>query len=134
MSFLKNYLRPGPDNGSNKKEKKQGATSSPSLRSPYPSRPASLYPEGDFRNEGRNSILDIKSDVMASWLHQQQLEQLWATELPGEGVVIRKTKDLFISCPASLQNEQNGFYDNISALGVKVGHILTPLPQLAKIC
>lgn len=133
MSFFKNYLRPGPDDVKKKEMKedktstsmelKQGAPRSPSIRSGFPSRPGSLYPDGDFRNEGRDSILDIKIDVMANWLHQQQLEKLWATELPGEGIVIKKSRDLFISCPANLQNEQNGFYDNIAALGVKVSLI-----------
>jgi hypothetical protein len=83
MNSLKGYLKQG------KKESLKinppielaitpplGSPISTAARTPLSSRPLSLYPAGDFRNAPRESILDIKADVMVSWLHQQQLEKL----------------------------------------------------------
>lgn len=131
MSFLKSYFAPGKQDPKKSAQNNQNkpvvpamemtnGPSSPSIHSNFPSRPASLYPDGDFRNSPRESILDIKTDVMASWLQQQQLEKLWSTELPGEGVVLKKARDAFACCPATLQNEQNGFFDNVAAMNVRV--------------
>src|SRR3954470_16893561 len=64
-----------------------------------PSRPTSTYPEGDFRNGPRESVLDIKSDVMVSYLHQQQLEKMSANGAPGEGVILKKSKGNFTCFP-----------------------------------
>lgn len=132
MNTLKGYFAPGAKKGAKKSGNGEGkgagpamemamAPASPSLRTPFSSRPPSLYPEGDFRNSTRESILDIKIDVMASWLHQQQLENLWAMQLPGEGVVLKKARDNFACCPATLHNETNGLFDNVSAMNVRVG-------------
>jgi hypothetical protein len=96
-----------------------GSGSSTLVRSPLASRP-SIFPEGDFRNTPVENVLDIKADVMVSWLHQQQVEKLWSTSLPGEGVVLKKGRDNFTCCPLSLRNEGNGLFDQIAALNVKV--------------
>lgn len=130
MNALKGYFAPsakGVKKGNGKKKnvtpalEMSMAPPSPAFnRTPNSSRPASLYPEGDFRNQGRDSILDIKTDVMASWLHQQQLENLWAMQLPGEGVVLKKARDNFTCCPSTLRHEQNGIFDNVSAMNVRV--------------
>lgn len=94
---------------------------SPSIRSGFnPSRPASLYPEGDFRNSPRESMLDIKTDVMASYIQQQQLEKLWSTESPGEGVILKKEKGSYACCPPDLQNDHAGLYDAIVQMNVRV--------------
>jgi hypothetical protein len=91
-----------------------------STSSPLSSRPSSIYPAGDFRNGDSGSILDIKTDVMVNWLHQQQMERLWSLEFPGEGVVLKKTRASFACSPASLRNDANGFYQNIVAMNVRV--------------
>jgi hypothetical protein len=135
MNALKGYFTPVSKPTKNGDGRKKGTApamemtkalppASPSLRSPFPSRPPSLYPDGDFRNSPRESILDIKIDVMASWLHQQQLEKLWATELPGEGVVLKKARGTFACYPANLQNEVNGFFDNVAAMNVRVSCLI----------
>lgn len=93
--------------------------SSPGPSQP-PSRPSSLFPSGDFRNLPRESVLDVKADVMVSWLHQQQLEKLWAFGIPSEGVVLKKARDNFTCCPATLRDEANGFFDNVVAMNVRV--------------
>lgn len=134
MGFLSSYFTPGKNvdekknkNASDKKnslaapamEMTNGPVS-PSLRSGFPSRPASLYPEGDFRNSPRESMLDIKTDVMASWLQQQQLEKLWSTESPGEGVVLKKEKGSYSCCPPDLQGDRGGLFDSVVQMNVRV--------------
>ncbi|KAK5006713.1 hypothetical protein LTR28_006161, partial [Elasticomyces elasticus] len=44
---------------------------------PLGSRPASIYPNGDFRNATLGDINEIKCDVMVNWLYSQQMELLW---------------------------------------------------------
>jgi hypothetical protein len=90
------------------------------MRSAFSSRPSSIFPAGDFRNGDSGSILDIKADVMVNWLHQQQMERLWSSEFPGEGVVLKKARDSFVCSPDKLQDEKNGFYDNVVAMNVRV--------------
>jgi len=92
---------------------------------PLTSRPpssyrASLYPSGDFRN-ARESLLDVKSDVMCSWLYQQQLERQYATGiLPGEGVVLKKGRNSYACCPPHLQDMRYSLYDMAMELNVRV--------------
>lgn len=85
-----------------------------------PSRPSSLYPEGDFRNGPRESVLDIKSDVMVSYLHQQQLEKMWASGAPGEGVILKKAKGIFTCFPSQMEEDPSGIYEAVKAMNVKV--------------
>ncbi|KAI1085283.1 glycosyl transferase family group 2-domain-containing protein [Whalleya microplaca] len=93
-------------------------------RSPQGSRPASiypnsLYPTGDFRN-ARESILNVKADVMCSWLYQQQLERQYATGmLPGEGVVVKKSKNNYVCCPPQLRDIPFSLYDMSMELNVR---------------
>jgi hypothetical protein len=97
-----------------------GSPTSSAHRTPLNSRPSSLYPAGDFRNPPRESVLDIKTDVILSWLHQQQLERLWTEGAPNEGVVLKKTRGNFTCCPDTLKYERNGFFDQVRAMNVKV--------------
>lgn len=138
MNSLKNYLKPG--------KAKQAAAAPPqemtlvqqgvsrssiapsTLGTPRTSRPASLYPAGDFRNSALEEIIDIKCDVMVNWLHQQQLESMWSSGGPGEGVVLKKTRDNFTCCPSELAECRGDFFDAIRALNVRVSgrKILVP--------
>lgn len=87
----------------------------------YSSRRTSLYPQGDFRNH-RESILDVKTDVMCSWLYQQQLERQYATGmLAGEGVVLKKGKNNYSCCPPQLQEMPFSLYQAAMELNVRVG-------------
>jgi hypothetical protein len=134
MSFLKSYIHPAGKKNTDGKDKSLAAapkpvemTLAPPVVPPSParqsftsSRPTSLYPEGDFRNTPKENILDIKCDVMVSWLHQQQLERLWGNGGPGEGVVLKKSRERYNACPDFLTRERGGLYDQIVALNVKV--------------
>ena len=131
MGFLKSYFTPAKVAEEKKANNAAAAQSgglemamgpvSPSIRSGFPSRPVSLFPDGDFRNSPRESMLDIKTDVMASYIQQQQLERLWSTESPGEGVILKKEKGSYACCPPDLQNDQGGLYDAIVQMNVRVG-------------
>ncbi|KAH6655564.1 glycosyl transferase family group 2-domain-containing protein [Truncatella angustata] len=92
----------------------------------YGSRPGSvysrrsLYPAGDFRNSGRDSLLDVKADVMCNWLYQRQLEKQYVTGmLPGEGVVIKKGKQNYACCPPQLQETPGSLYEMAMELNVR---------------
>jgi hypothetical protein len=134
MSFLKSYIHPiGGKNAGGKNKSSAAVTKpvemtltppvlplSPARSSFTSSRPVSAYPEGDFRNTPKENILDIKCDVMVSWLHQQQLERLWGNGGHGEGVVLKKSRERYTACPDFLKRERGGFFDQIVALNVKV--------------
>ncbi|KAI9813297.1 MAG: hypothetical protein M1827_004239 [Pycnora praestabilis] len=87
---------------------------------PNTSRPASIYPTGDFRNSTNEDVLEIKSDVMVNWLHQQQLERMWTTGEPGEGVILKKFRSQYTCCPYGLQQDPAGFFDAVQAMNVRV--------------
>ncbi|KAK6607980.1 hypothetical protein H4I96_04215 [Botrytis cinerea] len=134
MNALKGYLAPGKKAEQDAKKAKDTQTTAPMqlemhttppLGSPLAgsfvdrSRPSSLYPEGDFRNGPRESVLTVRSDVVVSWLHQQQMEKLWAVGAPGEGVILKKGKGDFTCCPPSLRTEPSGIFDHIVAMNVR---------------
>jgi hypothetical protein len=81
---------------------------------------STLFPEGDFRNAPPENVLDVKADVMVSWLHQQQAEKMWIRANPSEGVVLKKTRGRFTCCPEGLRNDPLGFFDQIVAMNVRV--------------
>ncbi|KAI0842476.1 glycosyl transferase family group 2-domain-containing protein [Hypoxylon sp. FL0890] len=150
MGFLRSYFTPGHakgkgDNAHGEKPaetpretgqdepRSNAPTSTPTTalapgivapRSPYISRAASantssIFPTGDFRN-ARESIINVKSDVVCSWLYQQQLERQYATGmLPGEGVVLKKGKNDYACCPPQLRDIPNGLYDMSMVLNVR---------------
>ncbi|KAK6192882.1 hypothetical protein LQW54_013018 [Pestalotiopsis sp. IQ-011] len=93
---------------------------------PNGSRPGSiysrraLYPPGDFRNTARESLLDVKTDVMCSWLYQRQMEKQYVTGLlPGEGVVIKKGKNNYACCPPQLRDAPGNLHDMAMELNVR---------------
>ncbi|TVY55817.1 hypothetical protein LCER1_G005121 [Lachnellula cervina] len=81
-------------------------------------RPSSKFPYGDFRNTPRQSILDLKADVMVNWLEQIQLEMLWSTGMPGEGVVLKKGRNDFTCAPKKLRSAST-FFDQVVAMNVR---------------
>lgn len=71
--------------------------------------------------------MDIKADVMVTFLHHQQQAKMWTSSGWDEGVVLKKAKDDFTSSPSELQNNRNGLYDSVKKLNVKVR-----LPDISK--
>ncbi|KAI1462789.1 glycosyl transferase family group 2-domain-containing protein [Annulohypoxylon moriforme] len=148
MSFLKSYFAPGRAKGDENHENQPApeinetglnspkSNVPPSIPSavlppdvttsnrPYLSRSESvstnsIFPSGDFRND-KESILHVKSDVVCSWLYQQQLERQYATGmLPGEGVVLKKGKNNYTCCPPQLRDIPYGLFDMSMELNVR---------------
>lgn len=87
------------------------------------SRPASLYPVGDFRNSQAEDINEIKCDVMVNWLYQQQMERLWTAGGMDEGVVLKKNRGAYTCCPGDIAEEPYGFFRAIETLNVRVSLI-----------
>lgn len=132
MSFFRSYFQPGKAAVSQTAKEKQPldnvgdpapASSNRSIASSSGddrySRRSTYYPAGDFRNQTSDEIIDIKCDVMVNYLHQQQLESMWSTGGPGEGVVLKKLKDRFTCCPDDLSLYRGELFDAVSALNVK---------------
>ena len=128
MKSLKSYFHPAgkkdqiPPHAAPATVEKSGASLHPPTQgtSRGNSRPASIYPTGDFRNAAFDEITDIKSDVMVNWLHHQQLESLWTNGAPDEGVVLKKVRDQYTSCPADLSQYPGGLFDAVRKLNVRV--------------
>jgi hypothetical protein len=132
MGLFKSYFVPGKadkNEGDNNKKAAEKSTSI-SLNDQAPqasssvngslSRPPSFYPQGDFRNDS-SSIADVKAEVMCNWLYQQQLERHYASGmLPGEGVVLKKSRSDFACCPANLKDIPYSLYDMVRDLNVRV--------------
>lgn len=55
---------------------------------------------------------DIKHEVMVNHLFQQQCKKLWISDVTGEieGVVLRKTRGSYMSCPPTLINSPLAYY------------------------
>jgi len=81
----------------------------------------SSYPVGDFRNNEKDELRDIKCDVMVNWLYQQQMEMLWTAGAADEGVVLKKARGTYTCCPADVMEEPFGFFKAVEMLNVKVG-------------
>ena len=97
------------------------------------SRPVSLFPNGDFRNSAQEDIMEIKADVMVNWLHQQQMERMWTNGAIGEGVVLKKSRDAYTSCPAELSTYQEDFFDAVCKLNVRVRQSSSLRPSIGKL-
>lgn len=93
--------------------------------SPWASRPASLYPIGDFRNAAQDEVLDIKCDMMVNHLYQQQMELLWTAGGHDEGIVLKKSRNQYTCCPSDLDQEPAGFSKAVQMLNVRVSIALS---------
>lgn len=103
----------------NEKSVAPSGTSTPGLStgpSPWTSRPASLYPIGDFRNAAQDEIIDIKCDIMVNHLHSEQMVSLWTAGGHDEGVVLKKSRGQYTCCPSDLDQEPAGFYKAVQSL------------------
>jgi len=83
---LRSYMKPGKGKQDEQPSHAQPPTAeqhrsgtslqgsdAPGGATPWVSRPASIYPMGDFRNSQAESVHEIKCDVMVNWLYQQQM-------------------------------------------------------------
>ncbi|KAF2005987.1 hypothetical protein P154DRAFT_606305 [Amniculicola lignicola CBS 123094] len=129
-SFLKGYGIWRKKRGNTRKGSSQATPTRPSQFSTAgpsqleshtkSSRPSSLYPYGDFRNNHPDAINDIKCEVMVNWLHSKQEERIWTTGEPGEGVVLKRSKGRYVCCPYDLQYDCSNFFKMITKLNIRV--------------
>ena len=94
--------------------------SQPSSDSLKTSQRASLYPAGDFRNSSMPDVNDMKTEIMCTYLHQQQLKKMWSHGGNGEGVLLKKSRDDYHCCPPDLQLQRGGIFDAVRGLNVRV--------------
>ena len=127
MSFLKSYLVPKKTQHKTDSKpaeislsEKTSTTPTPFLDSstpgpttPWTSRPASLAPGEEMS--------DTRCEILVSWLHQQQIEKTWFdVRADDEGVVLKKSKGEYVSCPEYVGEAQHGFCRAVEALNVRV--------------
>lgn len=68
-------------------------------------------PDNRSINSTRSSFFeDIKHEVMVNYLHQQQCSHLWVSDGNGEceGIMLRKARNDYLSCPPQLANSTFG--------------------------
>ncbi len=87
------------------------------------SRPLSVHPDGDFRNNSRQDIDDLKCAVAINWVYHVQNENRWNGNSGAEGVVLRKAPRQFNACPDELRHNAGGVFDAARELNARViGH------------
>ena len=86
----------------------------------------SLYPAGDFRNSSMPDIIDMKTEIMCNYLHQQQLKRMWSNGGCEEGVLLKKSREEYTCCPPDLQLQANGLFDAVKGLNVRVCRLTRP--------
>lgn len=65
-------------------------------------------------------VNEMKCDVMANYLRQQQQELMWTQEAKDEGIVLKKSRGQYTCCPSDLADNPYGFAKAIEMMGVKV--------------
>lgn len=84
----------------------------PSNITPWTSRPSSM---------AGVEMSDTRCEIMVSWLHQQQIEKTWFDgRAKDQGVVIKRSKGDYVSCPENVADEPDGFRRAIELLNVRV--------------
>lgn len=104
-----------------------------------PQRPGLMNTARDARNgssraslapsisSNRSSFLDdIKHEVMANYLYQQQCSRLWVNDSSGEseGILLRKARNQYLACPPQLA--YSPFATACAELNVQVNRPLCP--------
>ncbi|KAL9038197.1 MAG: hypothetical protein Q9180_003277 [Flavoplaca navasiana] len=137
MNAFKSYIRPkkGPEtapapNPAPAMEMRESSSIAPSTAqtpatrsgyaTPNRSRPGSIHPSGDFRNNPMEEVNEIKCVVAMNWVYQLQNEYMWNSGLLGEGVVMRKAARQFIACPPELTTVRGSLFDASAELNAKI--------------
>ena len=96
---------------------------SSSRSSPHSTRPSSInHPEGDFRNSGAMSILDLRTEMMATHIYEEQQRRRWGSPQPNQGVILKRERGQYICSPPSLRTDSGGLYEAVLAMNVRVSH------------
>lgn len=81
---------------------------------------ASLQPTPHFPNDSIADDRDLKAEIMCNYLYQQQLKKMWSNGGSEEGVILKKSRGEYMSCPSDLHLQRNGLFDAVRRLGVQV--------------
>jgi hypothetical protein len=76
---------------------------------------------GSFRTQ--DEIQELSSEMMAEFLYKQQRLKQWATSMPEEGIMLKRSKGEYACCPESLGYVRGGFYDQVMEMNVRVGFV-----------
>lgn len=151
MNVFKSYIRPKKEpatapapNTPSAMEMREASSIAPSAvqtpatksgyATPSRSRPASIHPSGDFRNNPMEEVNEIKCVVAMNWVYQLQNEYMWNSGSLGEGVIMRRTARQFIACPPELTTVRGGLYDASAELNAKVRLVYSDLAMRANQC
>lgn len=69
-------------------------------------------------------INNLKCDIMADYLHQQQQQRRWIQDNSDQGVVLKRAKNSFACCPVSLRENDVGFLRAVEMLNVRVRFLM----------
>lgn len=83
------------------------------------------FAAGSFRSE--SDLTNMKSDVMTEYLYKQQCLKLWASSNAEEGVILKRARGDYSSCPDDLRSVQGGLFDQVVAMNVRVCAMIYPL-------
>jgi hypothetical protein len=83
---------------------------------------SSLYPPSTATP---STVQDVRSEVMASWLNAKQEEKIWTRGNPGEGVILKRSKGRYVTCPVNLQCDGTVFYQMVARLNLRVGLLVS---------
>lgn len=100
---------------SNEKITPSVAASSEQGRSPWTSRPGSLYQGSEV-----SASTELRCDMLVNWLYQEQMRLLWTNGGHDEGIIIKKGRGQYACCPPDLETTQDGsFLNAIQTLNVR---------------
>lgn len=107
-------------------------SSSPMLSSSAPFRPTKLRTPLAFTDHhpgAKVELSDLRVDVICNWLHQKQMQRMWSIGEPDEGVMVRKTRNVYSCCPAALADHPHGLYSAVKEMKAKVVRAQKPLGE-----
>ena len=74
----------------------------------------------DFHHAIPGMRPEVKVAMTANFIHGKQEERLWTTGAKGEGVILRKGRRSYITCPETLKTDGSLTYNAVHQLNVQV--------------
>ena len=67
----------------------------------------------------------IKSDLMLTWLHEQQCSNNWIQHGPGQGIVLKRYRGEYLCLPKALEHDESRLFEIVKAMNVAVSRLPT---------
>jgi hypothetical protein len=127
MGLLKGYFV-GNKNGKDDKSKTTAGTATPPVELRSSMQVSSIStPTTGMRGSHRftamtsnSSMVDIKNDLMLTWLHEQQQNHNWITRGNGEGVLLKRYRGEYVCLPRGLEHDASQIFDIIKEMNLSV--------------